>query len=106
MAISKVAIRWTPVAKTSAGKVTAAEVLALLKMPVVLKDQSLGTVGNSIVGILGGGIGAAILHALGAYTGAGGLDIGSIIGSVVSGGLGGGILMAVIELIRGQSAKI
>ncbi len=39
MAISKVAIRWTPVAKTSAGKVTAAEVLALLKMPVVLSGR-------------------------------------------------------------------
>src|SRR5258705_4883562 len=103
MAISKVAIRWTPVAKTSAGKVTAAEVLALLKMPVVLKDQSLGTVGNSIAGILGGGIGAAILHALGASTGAEGLDIGSIIGSVVSGGFGGSVLLCPLRLINGQS---
>ena len=50
----------------------------------VLKDQSLGTTGNSIAGILGGGIGAAILQALGASAGSGGLDIG-----IVSGGLGG-----------------
>jgi len=38
----------------------------------VLKDQSLGTMGNSIAGILGGGIGAAILQALGGSAGAGG----------------------------------
>lgn len=72
----------------------------------VLKDQSLGTVGNSIAGILGGGIGAAVLQALGGSSGAGGMDIGSLIGSVVSGGLGGGILMAIIGLIRGASARV
>jgi hypothetical protein len=33
-------------------------------------------------------------------TGAGGLDIGSIIGQIASGGVGGGILMAIIGLIK------
>ena len=31
----------------------------------LLKDKSLGTVGNSLAGILGGGAGAGILQALG-----------------------------------------
>jgi uncharacterized membrane protein YeaQ/YmgE (transglycosylase-associated protein family) len=70
-----------------------------------LKDQSLGTMGNSVAGILGGGVGAAILQALGAI-GAGGLDIGSLIASILSGGIGGAILMAIIGLIRSAPAKI
>jgi len=73
----------------------------------LLKGLSLGTLGNSIVGMLGGGIGAAILGMFGASTTAtGGLDIRSIIGSIVSGGLGGSILLAIIGLIKGESAKI
>jgi uncharacterized membrane protein YeaQ/YmgE (transglycosylase-associated protein family) len=70
-----------------------------------LKDQSLGTIGNSVAGILGGGVGAAILQALGA-TGAGGLDVGSLISSIVSGGIGGAIVMAIIGLVRNAPAKI
>jgi uncharacterized membrane protein YeaQ/YmgE (transglycosylase-associated protein family) len=70
-----------------------------------LKDQSLGTMGNSIAGILGGGIGATILQALGAI-GAGGLDLGSLIASILGGGVGGAILMAIIGLIRNAPAKI
>jgi uncharacterized membrane protein YeaQ/YmgE (transglycosylase-associated protein family) len=71
-----------------------------------LKDQSLGTLGNSVAGILGGGIGAAILQALGAFTGAGGLDVGSLIASILSGVVGGAIVMAIIGLIRSPPAKI
>ena len=50
----------------------------------VLKDKSLGTLGNSIAGILGGGIGGQVLGMLGAGgTGTGGgLDLGAIIGQV------------------------
>ena len=71
-----------------------------------LKDQSLGTMGNSVAGILGGGIGAAILQALGASSGAGGLDVGSLIASILSSGVGGALLMAIIGLIRSAPAKI
>jgi uncharacterized membrane protein YeaQ/YmgE (transglycosylase-associated protein family) len=68
----------------------------------LLKKASLGPLGNSIVGILGGGVGGQILGMLtgGAAAAAGGLDIGSIISSVLSGGIGGGVLMAIIGLIR------
>ena len=69
----------------------------------LLKKFSLGTIGNSIVGILGGGIGGQILGllGLGAPT-AGSMDVGSIVNSVASGGVGGGVLMAIVGLIRGR----
>ena len=71
-----------------------------------LKQYDLGTVGNTIAGIVGGGVGAQIIGALFgggaeyAAAGAGGLDIGSIIGQIVSGGVGGGVLMVIIGLIK------
>jgi hypothetical protein len=68
----------------------------------LLPKFSLGTLGNSVVGILGGGLGGKILGMLGvAVASSGNLDIGSIIGSILSGGVGGGVLMSVIGLIRG-----
>jgi hypothetical protein len=71
-----------------------------------MKQYNLGTIGNSIAGLIGGGVGAQIIGALvgggtGAdLAGAGGLDIGSIIGQVASGGVGGGILMVIVGLIK------
>ena len=71
-----------------------------------LKQYDLGMIGNTIPGVVGGGVGAQIIGALvggGAdATGAaaGGLDIGSIIGQIASGGVGGGILMVIIGLIK------
>jgi hypothetical protein len=81
-----------------------------------LKQYDLGTVGDSIVGVIGGGVGAQMIGALvggggegAAVGGAGGLDIGSIISQIVSGGVGGGILMAIVGLIKqamgGQKAN-
>ena len=51
--------------------------------------------GAQIIGALvgGGGEGAAV-------AGAGGSDIGSIIGQIASGGVGGGILMVIVGLIK------
>ena len=72
-----------------------------------MKQYSLGTLGNSIAGLIGGGAGAQIIGALvggggtGAdLAGAGGLDIGAIIGQIASGGVGGGILMVIVGLIK------
>ena len=74
-----------------------------------LPKLSLGTLGNSISGIVGGGIGGQLLSMLGAggvaAAAGGGLDIGSIIGSLASGGVGGAIIMAVIGLIKNAMAK-
>lgn len=71
----------------------------------LMKNLSLGTVGNSIVGILGGGIGGQLLGMLGIASGTGELDIAGIIGSIASGGVGGGVLMAVIGIIKKAIAK-
>src|SRR5688572_29431799 len=66
----------------------------------LLRKFSLGTVGDSVVGILGGGLGGALLTALGAGPGSGGVDVGSVVGSIASGGIGGGVLLAIVGAIR------
>jgi hypothetical protein len=66
----------------------------------LLRKYDLGAIGNTISGILGGGLGAQIVGAFASGAGAdplrGGLDIGSIVGQTVSGALGGGVLMMII----------
>ena len=64
----------------------------------LLKKFSMGTLWNSVVGILGGGLGAQLLGMLG-------IDISGILGSILGGGVGGGVLMAVIGLIKGAMNK-
>jgi uncharacterized membrane protein YeaQ/YmgE (transglycosylase-associated protein family) len=66
----------------------------------IMKNLSLGTLGNSLVGILGGGLGGQLLGMLGVSTGAGDMDIASIIGSIASGAAGGGVLLAVVGAIK------
>ena len=66
-----------------------------------MQDKSLGTLGNSIAGIFGGGIGTMILQALGilASSGAAG-GLGAIIGNVASGGVGGAVLLVIVALLK------
>lgn len=74
----------------------------------LLKKFSLGTALNSVVGILGGGIGGQLLGLLGVGGGGGGggaMDLGSILSSVAGGGVGGGVLMAIIGVIRSMMSK-
>ncbi|RTZ62040.1 MAG: hypothetical protein DSZ33_00170 [Gammaproteobacteria bacterium] len=71
----------------------------------LMKKLSLGTLGNSVVGILGGGLGGQLLNMLGASTGSGGMDLASIIGSIASGGVGGGVLLAIIGFLKKLLAK-
>ncbi len=71
----------------------------------LMKKLSLGTLGNSIVGILGGGIGSYLLGMLGMNVGGGEMDIAGILGTIASGGVGGGVLMAIIGLIKKAVAK-
>jgi uncharacterized membrane protein YeaQ/YmgE (transglycosylase-associated protein family) len=71
----------------------------------LMKKLSLGTMGNSIVGILGGGAGGALLGMLGIDAGAGTTDIVGILGSVASGGVGGGVLMVIIGVLKNAFAK-
>ncbi len=72
----------------------------------LLKNLDLGPLGNSIAGIIGGGVGQQILGSLGsADAAAAGLDLGSIIQSVAGGGVGGGIVMVIVGVIRSMMAK-
>ena len=72
-----------------------------------MKESSLGTLGNSIAGIVGGGLGGTILQSITGNVAAGGgsLDLSTILSNVAGGGVGGAILMAVIGLIKNQMAK-
>jgi uncharacterized membrane protein YeaQ/YmgE (transglycosylase-associated protein family) len=67
----------------------------------LMKKFSLGTIGNSLVGIFGGGLGGVLLNALGVATGSGGVDVGSVIGSTA----GGGVLLAVVGAIQNAMGK-
>jgi len=78
----------------------------------VMKNWSLGTAGNSIVGIIGGGIGGWLLGMMGAApdaaataAAASGTDMGAIIGQIVVGLVGGGVLLAVVGVVKGMMAK-
>ncbi|CAL2062122.1 hypothetical protein [Tenacibaculum sp. 190524A05c] len=64
----------------------------------LLKKYSMGTLWNSVVGILGGGLGSHLLGMLG-------LDLGGLLGSIAGGTAGGGVLMAIIGIIKGAMKK-
>jgi hypothetical protein len=79
----------------------------------ILKQYNLGPLGNSIAGIVGGGLGGQLLSMIlgsGATAGtaataataatAGGLDIGSIVEQIAGGGVGGGVLMLIVGIIK------
>jgi hypothetical protein len=55
-----------------------------------MKDKSLGAIGSSIAGIVGGGIGGTILQTVlgSAAAGGGGMDMQSILANVGGGGVG------------------
>ncbi|MGE3313952.1 MAG: hypothetical protein AB7O26_02470 [Planctomycetaceae bacterium] len=71
-----------------------------------MKDKSLGTAGNSIAGILGGGIGGFLLQMLGlAPAAAGSLDLTQILSNVAGGGVGGAVLLAIVSIIKNNMSK-
>jgi len=71
----------------------------------LMEKYSLGTLWNSIAGIIGGGLGGQLLGLLGIATGSGGMDIAGIIGSIAGGGVGGGVLLAIIGVIKNMISK-
>ncbi len=60
----------------------------------VMKNKSLGTLWNSVVGILGGGIGGSLLALLGLG------DAGGIIGIIAASTVGGGVLLFIVSLFK------
>lgn len=73
----------------------------------LMPKSSLGTIGNSIAGIVGGGLGGQLLGMLGLGGGGegGSMDMGSIISSIAGGGVGGGVLMAIVGFVKGLLKK-
>lgn len=70
-----------------------------------MKDKSLGALGNTIAGVVGGGVGGQILNAIVGGDPAAGMTIGNIIQQIVGGGVGGAILLIVVALIKGGTSK-
>ena len=76
-----------------------------------MPDKSLGTLGNTIAGAIGGLGGGQILDillgggAMATDVAASGLDIGAIIQDVAGGGIGGAVLTIVVALIKGAMNK-
>ena len=61
---------------------------------MLLSGKSLGVLWNSVVGVLGGGLGYFLLGVLGLGAGAG------IIGQIIAAFVGGAALLFIISLIR------
>lgn len=66
----------------------------------MFRQFNLGPLGNSIAGILGGGIGGEILSMIvrGGVVDASSVE--SFVAQIIGGGVGGGLLMAIVGIIR------
>lgn len=71
----------------------------------LMKKFSMGTLWNSVLGILGGGLGGQVLGMLGLDLGGGEMDLAGILGNVAGGGVGGGVIMAIVGLIKNAMNK-
>jgi hypothetical protein len=80
------------------------------------KNYSLGAAGNTIAGGVGGLILTQVLAAMGigepgmataegAAPGAGGLDVGALIGQLVGGGAGGAVLTLIAGVVKNMMQK-
>lgn len=72
-----------------------------------LKDKSIGVIGNSIAGIVGGVAGTYILQAVNILNTLGLADVtmGTIAGMIGSGAIGGAILTAIVGFIKNALMK-
>jgi uncharacterized membrane protein YeaQ/YmgE (transglycosylase-associated protein family) len=71
----------------------------------VLKNQSLGTLGNAISGVVGGGLGGIILQALGMAVSSGGLNAATVGTDIAGGGIGGAVVMIIVGVIKKALGK-
>jgi hypothetical protein len=74
---------------------------------VAWKDKSLGAIGNTIAGLIGGVAGSYILQAIGILStlGLDQLTVGQLLGHTSAGFVGGGILTAIVGLIKNAISK-
>jgi hypothetical protein len=71
------------------------------------KDTSLGPLGNTIAGALGGGVLGQIVTALlgvGGTAAASGLDVSSIVSAFVTGGVSGGVTTLIVAFLKAKLA--
>lgn len=73
----------------------------------LLKNLSLGTLGNSLAGIIGGGVGSQVLNSMlgpatsvAAMAAGGDIDVSAILTQVAGGGVGGGVAMILVGLLK------
>lgn len=77
-----------------------------------LKSSNLGSAGNTLAGLIGGGIGSQILSSLlglgtnmMSATDAGSPDLANIIGMILTGGAGGGLLTVIMGWLTRAVAR-
>ena len=69
----------------------------------ILKDKSLGSLGNTIAGIIGGGLGGKLLSLLMggvAAEAASGFSASALIEQIVGGGIGGAVVMLLAGIVK------
>ena len=71
----------------------------------VMPKFDLGTLWNSVAGIVGGGLGAQIIGAIVPGLLSGGLNVSGILSSIAAGGAGGGVLLALVGVVRSMMQK-
>ena len=71
----------------------------------VLKNQSLGTAGDAISGVVGGGLGAVILNVVAGLQSSGALTAGTIGTDIAGGGIGGAVVMIIVSIIKKALGK-
>ena len=74
-----------------------------------MKKFSLGTLGNSLVGIIWGALGGQLLGMMGlgraeVVEASSSMDLSSILGSVTRGGVGG-VVLAIVGMIKNAMSK-
>jgi uncharacterized membrane protein YeaQ/YmgE (transglycosylase-associated protein family) len=72
---------------------------------VAMKNLNLGPVGNSIAGLVGGGLGGHILASLAQGGPPTGMDVATILESIGGGVVGGGFLTAASAFMKQTLAK-
>ena len=66
----------------------------------MLRHYNLGPLGNSIAGILGGGLGGELLSMIVSGGAVDASSIESFVTQIIGGGVGGGLLMAIVGILR------
>src|SRR5262245_41831815 len=66
----------------------------------MFRQHNLGGLGNSIAGILGGGLGGEVLSMIVSGGAVDASSVESFFAQIIGGAIGGGLLMAIVGLIR------